>query len=436
MNIKSSLQEIKFGFQPSFWVANFMELFERLAYYGQATILSIYLRDYLKFSEVETGQLSSIFGGLIYLLPIFAGALADRYGFRKAFSFAFGILAIGYFLIGSVGMDTFAGIYPGSNLFPILAIILILTAIGGSFIKPSVLGTIALTSSPRTKSFGYAIYYWLVNTGAAIGPILAFFVRDSFGISFVYIVSSVSCALMFLTTIFFFKEPANILDKKQESFKVIFKNIVFVLSNVKFMFFLLLYGLYWVLFWQTYIVVPFYVSDFISPNAPIEIILSLGGWTIMLTQLPLNRLTKNIPTHKAILTGFSLAALAWLVMYFLLPATQGQTINILFWKDVPLGIPIIMLGIFIFSIGEQTQAPRYYEYIADLAPEGQTALFQGYAFLPIAFAWGFGGTFGGWIYEVFVNVMHKPELIFLTIFFIGLLATILMWVYNKFVIKK
>ena len=85
MNISAKLLEVKNGFQPSFWVANVMELFERIAYYGQATILSIFLRNHLKFDAIETGQLSSIFGGLIYFLPIFAGALADKFGFKNAF---------------------------------------------------------------------------------------------------------------------------------------------------------------------------------------------------------------------------------------------------------------------------------------------------------------------------------------------------------------
>jgi len=83
MNLSASLNKIKSGFESSFWTANIMELFERLAYYGQATILSIFLRDHLKFNEVEAGQLSSVFGGLIYLLPIFAGAIADKIGLEK-----------------------------------------------------------------------------------------------------------------------------------------------------------------------------------------------------------------------------------------------------------------------------------------------------------------------------------------------------------------
>ena len=426
----------KDGFKPQFWVANIMELFERLAYYGQATILSIFLRDHLKFSELQAGQLSSLFGGLIYLLPIFAGALADKFGFRKAFSFAFLVLAVGYFLIGSTGMSAFSSLYSGFDSYWLLFIILIFTAIGGSFIKPSVLGTVAITTTHETKSLGYAIYYWLVNTGAAIGPILAFMVRDTFGIEFVYVVSAISCALMFFSTRLFFKEPANDHNATSQDLKTVIANLFKVLGNFRFISFLLIFGLYWVLFWQFFIIIPFYVSDFISPEAPIELILSTGAWTIIIFQIPLNRLTKKIPTSTAIVIGFILATLCWILWYFVLPASQGVYINP--WGDfkIALGIPLIILGIFIFSIGEQTQAPRFYEFIADMAPKGQAALFQGYAFLPIAIAWGFGGTFGGWIYEIFVNQMHEPKYIFLALVGVGILATILMLIYNKFVIDE
>jgi dipeptide/tripeptide permease len=426
----------KDGFKPQFWVANIMELFERLAYYGQATILSIFLRDHLKFSEVQTGQLSSLFGGLIYLLPIFAGALADKFGFRKSFSFAFLILAIGYFLIGSTGMKIFSGFYSEFNSYWLLFIILIFTAIGGSFIKPSVLGTVAITTNHETKSLGYAIYYWLVNTGAAVGPILAFLVRDTFGIEFVYLVSAISCALMFISTRIFFKEPLTHSAQNKSDIKTVFLNLIKVLGNFRFISFLMIFGLYWVLFWQFFIVIPFYVADFISPDAPIELILSTGAWTIIIFQIPLNRLTNKIPTTTAIVIGFVLATLCWVLWYFALPASQGVLLNP--WGDYKfaLAIPILILGIFIFSIGEQTQAPRFYEFIADMAPEGQAAMFQGYAFLPIAIAWGFGGAFGGWIYEMFVKQMNEPKYIFLVLIGVGFLATILMLLYNKYIIAR
>lgn len=446
MSLSTNFQKLKTDFQPSFWVANGMELFERLAYYGQATILSIFLRNHLKFSEIEAGQLSSIFGGLIYLLPIFAGALADKFGFKKAFSLAFGLLAIGYFLIGSTGMKLFSNFYSNFDLYWILILILIFTAVGGSFIKPSVLGTVALSTTSETKSLGYAIYYWLVNIGAAIGPLLAFFVRDTFGIEFVYIVSAVSCALMFLTTRFFYKNPTSQSNtdevdsnssemSSEQELKTLIVNLFKVLGNFRFITFLLIFALYWVLFWQFFIIIPFYVTDYVSNNSPIELILSTGAWTIILFQIPINRLTKNISTHKAIIIGFTLATLAWLIWYFILPASNNIYIEI-FGSKIALAIPIIVFGIFIFSLGEQTQAPRFYEYIADLAPKGQAALFQGYAFLPIAIAWGFGGTFGGWVYQTFSTFRHQPRVIFLIMFGIGMLATILMVIYNKVVVER
>ena len=424
MEVAGKFKKLKSGFQPSFWVANGMELFERLAYYGQATILSVFLRDHLKFDEVQAGQLSSIFGGLIYFLPIFAGALADKFGFKKAFSFAFFVLAIGYFLIGSTGMAAFSGWYTDTNLFLVLSLILVFTAIGGSFIKPSVLGTVALTTTHETKSFGYAIYYWLVNIGAALGPLLAYIVRDSFGIEFVYLVSAISCALMFLTSLFIFKEPEAKLNEERESLLQVIKNLWTVVKNVKFMFFLMLFALYWIVFWEFFIVIPFYVSDYISPDAPIELILSVGAWTIILLQIPINRITKNIPTPTAIMIGFIFAALSWFLLYF--AEISG----------ISVGIGLIVSTIFIFSVGEQTQAPRFYEYLADLAPKGQAALFQGFAFLPIAIAWLLGGTFGGWLYKTFSTIGKKPEIVFLVIGLVGVLAAVLMFIYNLLMKKK
>ncbi len=416
--------KLKSGFQTSFWVANGMELFERLAYYGQATILSVFLRNHLKFSEVQAGQLSSIFGGLIYFLPIFAGALADKFGFKKAFSFAFFVLAIGYFLIGSTGISAFSGWYQGSSLFPILSVILIFTAVGGSFIKPSVLGTVALTTTTESKSLGYAIYYWLVNIGAAIGPLLAYLVRDSFGIEFVYLVSALSCGLMFIVSITVFKEPELKLNEERESLKTVVKNLWTVVKNIKFMIFLLIFALYWIVFWEFFIVVPFYISDYISPDAPIEIVLSVGAWTIILLQIPINRLTRKVPTPTAIMIGFVFAALSWFLLYF--ASLAGITI----------GLGLIIAMILTFSIGEQTQAPRFYEYLADLAPKGQAALFQGFAFLPVAIAWLVGGTFGGWVYQTFATNQNRPDLVFLIIGMVGVAAALLMLVYNIYMKRK
>lgn len=416
MSLSSKLSELKKGFHKSFWVANIMELFERLAFYGQNAILSIFLRDHLELGVIKAGQLTSIFGGLIYFLPIFAGALADKLGYRKSFSIAFLGLAIGYFLVGSTGIVGLEAIYKNMDLFPVLVTFLVFTAIGGSFIKPSVLGTVALTTTDKTKAIGYAIYYWLVNIGGALGPLFAYLVRDSLGIEFVYLTSSISCLLMFISTLVFYKEPDTTINRSSISLLVLLKNLKTVTINLKFMAFLLIFSLYWLMFWQIFIIIPFYITDYISADAPFEIIISAGSWSIIAFQLIINFLTKEIKPINAIIIGFVLSSISWLIMI------------------IHPNLLTITAGIICFSIGEQVQAPRYYEYIANLAPKGQEALYQGFAFLPISIGYFFGGTIGGILYNEFgFKGSNNPLFIFEILLAVGIFATFLMILYNYFV---
>ena len=128
-----------------------------------------------------------------------------------------------------------------------------------------------------------------------------------------------------------------------------------------------------------------------------------------------NRLTKRLPPRTAIIVGFAMASLCWLFI----------GLHPTIWT--------IIAGLAVFSIGEMTQAPRYYEYISDLAPKGQQGLFQGYAFLPVAIAWIIGGPFGGWLYANYAKQSSTPETVWFVIFGVGVIATILMAIYNSVV---
>ena len=103
MSFSERLAEIRDGFERPFWIANISEIFERLSYYGAFSSLALYLQEKLNFSTEMTGTLTGIFGGMVWFLAIFGGAIADRLGFRRALSLAYLILATAYFLIGSVG---------------------------------------------------------------------------------------------------------------------------------------------------------------------------------------------------------------------------------------------------------------------------------------------------------------------------------------------
>ena len=73
----------KIKFSKAFWVANTVELFERAAYYGVFIVITLYLSRILGFNDIQAASIAGIFSACLYLLPTFAGALADKIGFRK-----------------------------------------------------------------------------------------------------------------------------------------------------------------------------------------------------------------------------------------------------------------------------------------------------------------------------------------------------------------
>src|SRR5579859_7187673 len=141
MPLPQRLQEIRTGFERPFWVANISEIFERLSYYGAFSSLALYLQEKLHFSTQQTGALTGLFGGMVWFLAVFGGATADRLGFRRALSTAYLILAISYFLIGSIAAPWLGPIRDALPLTLFVGIILMLPALGVALVKPCVVGT-------------------------------------------------------------------------------------------------------------------------------------------------------------------------------------------------------------------------------------------------------------------------------------------------------
>jgi len=87
-------------------------------------------------------------------------------------------------------------------------------------------------------------------------------------------------------------------------------------------------------------------------------------------------------------------------------------------------------------LGEITQSPRYYEYISRLAPSGQQGTYMGFAFLPLGIGSLIGGKFGGFLIHQFGEVQHRPAMMWWVIIGVGVGTTILLWVYDRFMLPK
>ena len=414
MSFSERLQEIRTGFERPFWVANISELFERLSYYAAFASLARYLHETLNFGVERASSLTGLFGGLVWFLAAFGGTLADRLGFRRALSLAYFILSVSYFLLGSIGAPWLAPVRNAVPLIALVAVLLMLPALGIALVKPSVVGTTARASKENVRSIGYSIYYTLVNIGGAAGPYVASWVHQHMRVENVFRVAAVSVFAMFFAVLLFFKEPRRSNEVQTASVAEAAKNFLTVLSNPRFMIFLLIFSGYWVVYWQEFIILPLYVHDYINPKANTELMLVTGPLTVIALQMAMSFLTRKIPAFRAITLGTLLSGLAWLILI------AHPT------------VPMVVLTLFAVSLGEIMQSPRYYEYISRLAPPGQQGTYMGFAFLPIGIGSLIGGWFGGTLLHHFGEVAHQPERIWWTVAGVGVVTTVLLWLYDRY----
>jgi proton-dependent oligopeptide transporter, POT family len=415
LSLSQRLQEIRDGFAPAFWVANISEIFERLAYYGAFSSLANYLHESLNIPTEQTGSLTGLFGGMVWFLAILGGAVADRLGFRRALSLAYLILACAYFLIGSLGAGWLAPVRNSVPLLWLVAFVLVLPALGISMVKPSVVGTTARASNENVRSIGYSIYYTLVNIGGAAGPYIASWAHRHLGVENVFRVSALSVLLMFFAVLIFFKEPRRAGEVQAASLRDTAHNLFTVMTNPRFLVFLLIFSGFWIVFWQQYIVLPIYIHTYIDPHADVEMILITDAATVICLQFLATYLTQKIPAFQAITIGTLITSLGWLVV-----ASHPAI-----WA--------VVLSIFVVAIGEITLSPRYYEYVSRLAPPGQQGTYMGFAFVPIGIGSLVGGWLGGRLMHHFGEVAQRPERVWWAITGIGIGTTLLLWLYHAVV---
>jgi proton-dependent oligopeptide transporter, POT family len=418
LNLSERLQEIRTGFERPFWVANISEIFERLSYYAVFAVLARYLHEALQFPSEQASSLSGFFGAGVWVMAIFGGAVADRIGFRRALSAAYFILSCSYFLVGSIAAPWLAPVRAVIPLGLLAGIILFLPALGVALVKPSVVGTTARASKENVRSIGYSIYYTLVNIGSFLGPFLAGWIHSRMRVENVFRLAALSVLIMFIGVLIFFREPQRAGEGQTTSLAEVGRNLLTVLGNFRFVLFLLIFSGYWIVFWQQYLILPIYVHDYVDPNANTELILIADPLIVITLTVAVNALTRRISSFRAITLGTLITALGWLALVF----------HPRVWTAV--------VALMIVALGEIIQSPRYYEYISRLAPPGQQGTYMGFAFLPIGIGSLIGGKFGGILLHHFGEVMHRPERIWWTVTDLGILTAILLWAYDKMVIKK
>jgi Dipeptide/tripeptide permease len=399
------------GFSSAFWVANWVELLERLAYYAVFIVLIIYLSNVWGFTDFEAGLISGIFSATLYFLPMLSGAYADKIGFRSAIILAFSLLTIGYAGLGilptllqSAGLVEYGDkatqtVFYGLNESALrwtIAPVLLLLVVGGSFIKAIISGTVARETTESNRARGYGVFYMMVNIGSFTGKTVVDPLRRAMGDSgLVYL--NYFAAFMTLVALIavFFMYKSTQTQGQGKSFKEIFYALGKVCTNGRLIALTLIISGFWLVQSQMYASMPKYVLRMVGDNATPGWYANVNPFVVFLCVNFITSWMKNKRAITSMTIGMFIIPLSALVM------SAGNYIG----NEPVLGLhPVafmMVIGIAMQALAECFISPRFLEYFSLQSPKGEEGLYLGFSHLHSFFSYLLAFPLGGWLLEKF-----------------------------------
>lgn len=371
-------QKLGWSFPRAFWTANVAELFERAAYYGVFIELSLYLTRRIGFTDIEAGYVAACFSSVIYLLPTFMGAMADRIGFRKALALAFFLLTIGYALLGAFQLKSTALVSLGLIMF------------GGAIVKPVISATVAKCSDEKHRVRAFSIFYLAVNIGAFSGKTAAYPLREKLGLEYVNFYAAAMAGIGLLWVLLFYRDVGE--KAKPRSVDEALRGYVKVLMNFRFMALILIVAGFWIIQGQLYATMPKYILRMLGDGAKPEWLANINPAVVVLLVVPITHAIRKFKPENAIAIGLFIIPCSALCLG-LSPQLETWFGSSVLWLH-PITLAVIV-GIGIQGLGECFLSPKFLEYASMQAPKGEEGLYLGYQHLTTFFAWALGFGISG-----------------------------------------
>jgi len=372
-------------FPRAFWTGNAAELCERAAYYGTFIALRTYLLRVVGLDDVWAGVIAGFFGALIYFFPFFTGALADRIGFRNGLMLAFALLTVGY---GSLGVFTTLG--------PVL-IGLLTIVIGGSFVKPIITGTVSKSSDAVNRARAFSIFYMVVNIGSFTGKTVVAPMRIEMGIDTVPFFSSGASLVALILVFFVFRPPAD-GDEQPRNIREVLQGMWMAMSNLRFLFLILITAGFWAIQGQLYAAMPDYVLRMAGETYKPEWYANVNPLVVVIFVVAITQLVRDWKPQNSILIAMALIPLSSLAMAS--SAAFHGNVDILGVSIHPITL-MMVIGISIQGLAECFLSPKYLEFASKQAPKGKEGVFLGFAHMNTFFAWLFGFILSGFLLAEF-----------------------------------
>lgn len=405
---KLSFFEQVYSLKPNFWYACFMEIIERLAFFGVRAIAPLYLiastsKNGLGLDYKEKSLIYTVWALLQCLVPMVSGGYTDRYGYKKSLAVSFVLNILGYLGMAQSRdlaeyLKTQGWESPGFWIFMVSACFV---AVGTAIFKPPAQGTIAKTTDEETSSMGWGIFYWVVNIGGALAPMGAATLRGEIDWDIVFYGAAFVTVLNFLPAFLLFKEPEKDLSVQPKGpIDVFVSCITTIMKDIRLVVFLGIFSCFWLMFMQLWDLLPNFIDEWIDSTdvAPWfgwfsdswilgdgrvkpEMIINIDSIAIIILVIPLSILVGKINKVAAMIVGMVISLVGFVV--------AGSTM--VGW--------ICCLAVFVFAIGEMACSPTFSAYVGLIAPKDKKALYIGYSNIPFAIGWALGNLIGGFVYD-------------------------------------
>jgi len=356
--------------------------------------------------DVQAGWVAGLFGGWIYLVPFFTGALADRIGFRKSLLMAFSLLTLGY---GTLGVfHTMAPVGVG----------LALIVLGGAIVKPVITGTVSKSSNETNRARAFSIFYMVVNIGSFTGKTIVAPLRIQMGVDMVpYFSAGASFLALILVALIYFPERDK-SDAGARSFRETLDGMWMAMSNLRFLALILITAGFWAIQGQLYASMPDYVLRMAGETYKPEWYANINPLVVVIFVVMVTQFVRKWKPQNSILvamilipfSAISMAASAWF---------HGN-VSIFGMELHPITFMMI-IGIAIQGIAECFLSPKWLEFASLQAPKGKEGTFLGFAHMNTFFAWIFGFAFSGYLLSKYcpepstlepaVQAAHKAALL-------------------------
>jgi len=426
----------------AYWALNLANFGDGVAYFGFLTLLVPFLNTRLLMTDPVAGLSVSLFTGLVALFMLNGGRIADRMGVRKALGWSLATSALGRGLLTaspSLGLGVL-----GNQFAAWLA--LALMAYGAGVGQTALYVGVKEYTEARTESLGWDLLYSIMNLGIVGASLASPLIRNpklqfgsvtipalNWGIDGVFWTLTALTVTLVVANFFLFTphmessernsplpEGSGRIDQflkglalatvcglimgtiihdttvHPQLWAVLWIPLAIALAlllllylrglNIQFAFFIFILLPVRTLFAHQWLTMPTYIFRCFdqSIHQVMEWIEMVNPLVVCIAVPLLALFTRRMRVINVMILGTGISAA---ITFVLVPAADPR---------------LLLTYMVIFSIGEAIWASRFLEYVATLAPPGQTGAYMGVANLPWFLAKFTTGMYSGLMLSRFV----------------------------------